>query len=96
MDEPGITPLDDAELDAVVGGNDRVNTDTTTTRLSIQKVWRVPVPIRSTTTSQTRTPFGACVDGNAANCERIGGGQQRVGDCKLDGVDRCWQQKQGE
>jgi hypothetical protein len=91
MQETGITPLEDAVLEGVVGGNG-VNTDTSTTRLSVTRVLRVPIPLKSTTTSRTRTPFGACVDGSAAECERTGGSRRQVGDCKLDGIDRCWRE----
>ena len=90
-----LTALEDAELDVVTGGQS-VNTDTSLTRWSVTTIGRVPIPYRTTTTDKTRTPFGACVDGSGADCERRGGDSATVGQCKLDGVQQCWDKKLNE
>lgn len=89
MPKSELTPLEGADLESVVGGQ-AVNTDTSSTRWSVTTVGRIPIPYRTTTNDKTRTPFGACVDDATADCERRGGDRSTVGQCKLDGIQQCW------
>jgi len=88
MPRPGLSPLDDAALEAAVGGQE-LNVDTTTTQWTLvgKGLRRIPVP--RTTMKRERTPFGACLDTRAADCEKRGGDNQTVGQCQLDGIKDC-------
>jgi hypothetical protein len=88
-----MTPIDRTQLARVMGGAGE-NTDITQSRLGVARVYGLPIPYRKTTTKQSRTEYGACLDRNVAECDRAGGRNETVGTCMLDGIDRCPQPKE--
>jgi hypothetical protein len=49
-----------------------------------------PVPLPSASTFKLRTDYGSCVDQKVNACTAAGGGNDKVGQCKLDATDSCW------
>jgi hypothetical protein len=46
------------------------------------------VPV--TTNFSARTPYGSCVDQAFKACDSGGGGNAKIGQCKLTATDACW------
>lgn len=80
-------------LDGVVGGQEAGTTNRDSWSFEV-KPMRVPglgyIPAPSYQSKTERTEVGRCIDESMSRCETKGGGSSTVGQCQLDGIAACW------
>jgi hypothetical protein len=78
--------LDDHALTAVFGG---ASSNIDYHQFRWQPVGEdAAIPV--TTNFSARTPYGSCVDQAFKACDTGGGGNAKIGQCKLTAADACW------